>query len=356
MKKSNGKLVVFFITLFLLAVVYDGNVIYGSENETVTRKYTFISNYKRDTGKGFDNNITENGEEYRLEEVTQKVINAKALKKKKKKTITKTSNGISENKEYIPEEKIVKDNITYQLKKTEKEENTVNKGNIREVTGYLDFDNKSAAANAPENRTFTANGATAECKKQRMEKLKANSWQDSYINLTFISYDADYYEWNGVQIDGSSKNPLKGYEKEILKSIGADTKNYRVVTTYWTGKAYQKDGVYYRKAKADIQKKIPHYRVHYKGYSKPKSKKICVYTSTYEATVYEKTGEYEYTIEATAVFRKIETAKETSKIIRIGIILLSFIVAGILFIVYFTSGKDEKKHIKEHGNLKHNDK
>lgn len=87
-----------------------------------------------------------------------------------------------------------------------------------------------------------------------MEKLKANSWQDSYINLTFISYDADYYEWNGVQIDGSSKNPLKGYEKEILKSIGADTKNYRVVTTYWTGKAYQKDGVYYRKAKADIQK------------------------------------------------------------------------------------------------------
>lgn len=89
MKKSNGKLVVFFITLFLLAVVYDGNVIYGSENETVTRKYTFISNYKRDTGKGFDNNITENGEEYRLEEVTQKVINTKALKKRRKKLLQK---------------------------------------------------------------------------------------------------------------------------------------------------------------------------------------------------------------------------------------------------------------------------
>lgn len=343
MIKNNKIFIVFFFILFFTAV-YEGKVIYGSENETVTRQYTFTSNQETDTGEGFENSITENGEEYSLQDVTQKVIKTKALKEKKKKTITKTSNAISENEEYTPKKKIVKDNVTYKLKNTIKEEKTIKNGNSREVTGYLDFDSKSVAEYAPDTRIFTANGATAECKKQSMEKLKANSWQDSYINLTFMSETADYYEWNGVQIDGNSKNPLKGYEKEILKSIGADTKNYRVVTTYWTGKAYKKDGMYYRKAKVDIQKKVPHYRVHYKGYSKPKSKRVSVYISTYEATVYEKTGENEYTIEATAVYKKVVPVikKDTPKIIRIGIILLAFGITGVLFIIYFKSGKEHK--------------
>lgn len=345
MMKSKIFIVFFFI--FFFTTVYEGKVIYGSEEETVTRQYTFTSNRETDTGEGFENKITDNGEEYSLEKVTQRVIKTKALKEKKKKTITQSS-------DEIPKKKIVKDNVTYELKKTEKEEKTIRKGDSREVTGYLDFDSKSAAENAPNTRTFTANGATAECKKQNMEKLKASSWEDSYINLTFMSYVADYYEWNGIEIDGNSKNPLKGYEKEILQSIGADSENYQVVTTYWNGKAYQKDGMYYRKAKADIRKKIPHYRVHYKGYSKPKSKKVSVYTSTYEATVHEKTGEYEYTIEVTAFYKKVVPIikKDTPKIIRIGIILLSFGVAGILFIIYFKSGKEQKLEKHKNSNRK----
>lgn len=346
MKKSNGIVVFFFFSIILSAVVYDTSVIYGRENETVTRKYTFISNSEVDKGEGFENEITENGKKYRLEDVAYRIVKKKALTEKKKKSITIQSGELAENTEYTPKKKIVKDNVTYKLKNTRKKEKIIRNGDRREVTGYLDFDSKNAAENAPETRTFTANGATAECKKQSMEKLKASGWEDSYINITFMSQDKNYYEWNGVQVDGDAKNPLKGHEKEILKSIGVDTGNYIVVTTYWKGRAYQKDGMYYRKARADIRKKIPHYRVHYKGYSRPEEKKMSVYISTYEAAVKEKTGEYEYTIEAAAVYREIvpETTVQPDmpKIIRSGIILLSFGITGVLFIIYFKSGKEKR--------------
>ena len=42
------------------------------------------------------------------------------------------------------------------------------------------------------------------------------------IDFTFTSSDKDYYEWNGHEIDGKSKNPLRGYDDEILKSINVD--------------------------------------------------------------------------------------------------------------------------------------
>lgn len=346
MKKRNGIVISFFFSIILLAAVYDTFVIYGGENETLTRQYTFTSNSETDKGKGFQSEITENGKKYRLEDAVYKVVNKKALTEKKKKSITMQSGELAENTEYTPKKKIVRDNVTYKLKNTKKEEKTIRNGGRREVTGYLDFDSKNAAENAPDTRTFTANGATAECKKQSMEKLEASGWEDSYINITFMSQDKNYYEWNGVQVDGDAKNPLKGHEKEILKSIGADTGNYTVVTTYWNGRAYRKDGMYYRKARADIRKKIPHYRVHYKGYSRPEEKRMSVYISTYEAAVKEKTGEYEYTIEAAAVYREIvpETTvqPEMPKIIRSGIILLSVGITGVLFIIYFKSGKERK--------------
>ena len=353
MTKNNGNFLIFF---FALVFLLTGYTVSGSENDTITKKETFKSSYESETKK-YEDSIFENNAEYKLQNVSYKVIDKKAVKEKKKKTITLTSDEVAENDTYTPKKKVKEGNITYKLKSTEKVEKSKSEEKRRKVTGYIDYDSKSAAQSAPDIHTFTANGATADCKKQGMKKLKANSWESSYINLTFMSYDKDYYEWNGVQIDGDAKEPLKGHEAELLKSIGADTDNYRVKKTYWSGKAYQKDGIYYRKAKADIQKKIPHYRVHYEGYSKPKSKKTYVYKSTYEATVKEDTGEYLYTIEAIALYKRIipetttahqeVTRKETPRIIRVGIFLFSIIFIGVLYIVYFKSGKEkESKHLR----------
>ncbi len=352
MTKNNGNFLIFF---FALVICVAGCIkVSGNANDIITKVQTFQSDSESDTGSEFEKTISENGFEYQLENVESKVIEKKPVKEKKKKTITVTSDEVAENDTYTPKKKIIKENITYKLKNTEKVEKTASSGeDSRKVTGYMDYDSKNAAQSAPEKHTFTANGATAECSKKSMEKLKANSWESSYIDLTFMSYDKDYYEWNGVQIDGNSKNPLKGYENEILKSIGADTDNYRVKKTYWDGKAYKKDGMYYRVAKVDIQKKIPHYRVHYEGYSKPKVKKTYVYKSIYEATVNEDTGKYMYTIEQTAFYKKIipETTtvqkvvkrKETPRVIRVGIFLFSIIFIGVLYIVYFKSGKEQKR-------------
>ena len=92
-------------------------------------------------------------------------------------------------------------------------------------------------------------------KKKNMVKEKAASWQSSWIDFTFTSSDKDYYEWNGHEIDGKSKNPLRGYDDEILKSINVDKSNYKIGDTYWKGSAHKKNGIYTENSGWKLEKK-----------------------------------------------------------------------------------------------------
>ena len=339
-KQTKLGIISFFSLLFMLSF----SVSVFAETETVTKIETYKSNDK-DEKRECEKQFSKDGIKYKFINETYEIVNQEDNFDNEIETLT--INRETKSKTYSPKKKIKKNGITYKLKNVENSVRTVKKKNGRKVTGYLSFDSKNEALSAPTTRVFSANGATAKCKKKNMVKEKAASWQSSWIDFTFTSSDKDYYEWNGHEIDGKSKNPLKGYDDEILKSINVDKSNYKIGDTYWKGSAHKKNGIYTRKLRVEVKKKVPHYRVNYEGYSDDETEDIITYKLTYEGTVQIKTGTT-YDIKKTAYYEKVPEPKKTVKevLISIGVFILEISFVGILFIIFFKKGNGIKQKNK----------
>lgn len=342
----------FIFNSFLAVVVFTSMFFtcftYGSE--PLTRTHIYVSNQSDYEYREFDKEIKNKGNEYVLTNIEYKILESKTITKKVKDNIVVKSKKIPEGEVYIPKKTIVQNNITYRLKNTTQKNITTTVDIKRKVTGYLDFESKEDAQNSNKTQYFTVTGTdgnkvSAYCNKKNIEKLPAASWQDSYITLDFTSDSPDYYEWQGKEVNGKANNPLKGREAELLKSIGANTKEYRVKNIFWMGKAVKKRGIYYRTLKANIQKKIPHYRVNYVGYSTGRKVTATIYTSKYVGKREVDTGKRKYKIKATAFYSIVIKEPEILKkpIVKLGIFIFAFIIVGILFIIYFKSDKKDKK-------------
>ena len=271
-----NRLLILFFTFSLLLMLSQVSVF--AETETMTKVETYKSSDEKETRQS-ETQFSKDGIKYKFLDETYEIVNQEDNFDNEIKTLT--INKETRSKTYSPKKIIKKNGITYKLKNVENSVRTVKKKNGRKVTGYLSFDSKSEALSAPATRVFSANGATAKCKKKNMVKEKAASWQSSWIDFTFTSSDKDYYEWNGHEIDGKSKNPLRGYDDEILKSINVDKSNYKIGDTYWKGSAHKKNGIYTRKLRVEVKKKVPHYRVNYEGYSDDETEDIITYKLTY---------------------------------------------------------------------------
>ena len=316
----------------------------AKEIETITKCETYKSNNEEEK-KESETQFNKDGVTYKLIDEKYEIINQEDNFKDEVKTLM--VNKETKSKTYTPKQQIKRNGITYKLKSAEDNVKTVKKQKGRKVTGYLSFDSKEEALSAPQTKVFSANGATAKCSKKNMVKEKAASWQSSWIDFTFTSSDKDYYEWNGHEIDGNSKNPLKGYDDEILKSINVDKSNYKIGDTYWKGSAHKKNGIYTRKLRVEVKKKVPHYRVNYEGYSNDETEEITTYKLTYEGTVQIKTGTT-YKIKKTAFYEKVPEPKKTVKevLMSIGVLILEISLVGVLFIIFFRKGNENKEKIK----------
>lgn len=336
-KQTKLRIISFFSLLFLLSF----SVSVFAETETVTKIETYKSNDKNEKRES-EKQFSKDGIKYKFLDETYEIVNQEDNFKDEVKTLT--VNKETKNKKYAPKKNITRNGIKYKLKSVEDNVRTVRKQKGRKVTGYLSFDSKEAAMSAPNEKVFSAGGATANCKKKNMVKEKAAGWQSSYIDFTFTSSDKNYYEWNGHEIDGDSNNPLKGYDDEILKSINVDKSNYKIGDTYWKGSAHKKNGIYTRKLRVEVKKKVPHYRVNYEGYSDDETEDIITYKLTYEGTVQIKTGTT-YDIKKTAYYEKIPESKKTVRevLISIGVMILEISFVGILFIVFFKKGNEIKQ-------------
>ena len=339
-KQTKLRIISFFSLLFLLSF----SVSVFAETETVTKIETYKSNDKNEKRES-EKQFSKDGIKYKFLDETYEIVNQEDNFKDEVKTLT--VNKETKNKKYAPKKNITRNGIKYKLKSVEDNVRTVRKQKGRKVTGYLSFDSKEAAMSAPNEKVFSAGGATANCKKKNMVKEKAAGWQSSYIDFTFTSSDKNYYEWNGHEIDGDSNNPLKGYNDEILKSINVDKSDYKIGKTYWKGSAHKKNGIYTRKLRVEVKKKVPHYRVNYEGYSDDETEEIITYKLTYEGTVQIKTGTT-YDIKKTAYYEKVPESKKTVKevLISIGVMILEISFVGILFIVFFKKGNEIKQKNK----------
>lgn len=318
----------FFLLLMVSGFFFTENV---SAKETVTEVQTYVTTNK-DEKLGFDSDKEPNGK-YELKDIKYEVVSVEPVTEVE--TITRVSEAVKEGEEYIPEDEISISGITYNLKYTSEQETVIENEYVQEVRAWTEYQGKDKAEAAPDEKTVTVlNEKTNKevsviCKKSGMEMLSEVVWEDTYIDITFIAYDADSFIWNGIEIPKNIEEPLKGYEKELIESVGGTADNFKVESIKWQGKMYLNDkGVPCRKARAYVKKKVPYWRVTYTGSINEEEVKGTVYTAVYEGTK-SKDNLNNYTIKATATYEKNSIVVQVT----LAIMLVIVLIIGTLFIL-----------------------
>lgn len=332
-KKKNRKLL--WLCLSLLLMTPETEILAAQTGQIQKEiQYTTLDAGEK---KSFEKTITQDGRKYILNDVSYEVLSKNPVKQKEKVSLTKVSKPVKKKSSFQPEEKIEKDGVTYELEKVTEKEKVSKKESTQTVSAYSVYESLSEAEAAPSQKTVSVKDSVTKenrpvvCKKTTTKKT-GSVWVDSYIDILFTGYDADNFIWNNVTVKKNSKNPLKGYEKELLSSVGGDATNYKIKSISWNGKSYKKKGKLYRKARAVVRKKVPRYRVSYSGSILHKEEKKTVYTCLYQGVKETETKEMSYVISAKATY-KAEKEGISPVVITVTLVLVFAAVVGILFIL-----------------------
>lgn len=326
--------------LLLMSLTLSNMTVFASENtgEGMVKSHTFTAREKDATcEEEFENKIKENGSTYKLKSIDYEVVKKSPVIDKKEVKKEVESEFVPEDETFEPEETITENGVTYKLEGFEEIEDA----ETQRVTGFDDYDHKVTAADVPTQKEFTVtNDVTGEtesvlCTLSGIEKAYSK-WVDTYINITFESYDSVAYEWQGVEVPNNTEHPLQGYEDLLLQSVGGDSTNFRVNDISWSGAPYTENGVVYRDAVASVQRFVQYYRANYAGEFDPGIKYKVTYKGTEEV---ESTTEFDYEILATATYEK---SISPMVIAGLGILVLVGLVIGILYIL--SKKKKEKEN------------
>ena len=294
----------------------------------------------------FDKEIMESGSAFKLLDIAYQVIKEEPETEDRAVRYKKKTKVLKENSNYKPSKTIIENGINYRLEYTSRDEVTSQEEYTQTVTGQTDYYNLEEAQNAPLIKNIrTLNKKTQKWESVQCEQVGMNvlsdGWEDSVINITFVSYDKQYFQWQGILVKKKKKNPLSGYEKQIVESVGRDTDDYKVTDISWDGTAYRNSrGVLCRDAVAKVKRKISHYRVTYKGEIRNSGKKGVVYTSTYSGLQKLETGKTLYTIKATATYKSKTDTTVLAVGLTVGVVLL---IVAIIGIIYFLKKKQKVK-------------
>lgn len=338
------KKILSFVAVVLVAL--PGTVSASTGNLMKTYEYTTQDQAEKVSDQ-FSKEIRENGKTYRLKNISYHVLSEKPVITQEPVSKTVKSGKLTKDAEYSPEETIEQDGVEYFLQDTVSRDVVLKKGSSRTVSGYTEYRSKSKADTAPAQKLISATDSkTGKVYSQTCSKVatsKRTEWENTSIRIRFIGYDAGSYKWNGITVKKNDKSPLKGYEKELLNSVGVSPgqmKNYRVGKIIWAGKAYRNaNGVLCRDATAAVRKKVNIYRVSYRGMKTVEDTMGVVYTSTYAGIRQTETGSVNYQIRAQAEY---EPEKEVPYLfigLTAGILIAIVLMIGILFIIK----KKEKK-------------
>lgn len=255
---------------------------------------------------------------------------------------------------YDPERTVEEDGITLYLQESTSEAVTQKKGKTNQLNSYTDYFSKSQADAAPTVKKITAldpdtqKEYTGNANKTAVEKR--SEWENSYIDIHFAGYDAERYQWNGIMVEKNEQNPLKGYHKELLQSVGVTAgqmKNYKVGKISWTGQAYRNEkGILCRDARAAVKRKRNIYRVMYQGIYSEEDTMGVVYQTTYAGIRNRETGVTNYQMKAVAEYQMEDLKKIPAATITIGILLVLVATIGILNLIYI-HGKNRKIEQKQ---------
>lgn len=346
MRRYRVKCLAVLMAVFL-SFMLPGEAQASSSGSTITKEVEYLSKEKAQKADAwFQEKIIEDGKTWSLQGIDYEIVREEPVMISETVTETVKSRVIKEGETYLPEETITKDGITYNLSETTESEKVIEKGYVQNVTGYFDYHSLREAQAAPAVKMVTAEDrqtgetVTLRCGYEGITR-RADTWEDTHIDITFVSYDADTFLWNKVTVLKNKKNPLEGYEKELLESVGGNSKDYRIQNVHWSGKAYKNaNGILCRNARAEVRKRIRHYRVNYRGERTAEDTKGTVYTSVYTGLKETDNGERTYTIKAVATYEKQTEIPVMG--ITLGILLFLLVVIGIIFILKKKQSPEDK--------------
>lgn len=297
--------------------------------------------------KPMDKEIQKNGKKYELKGISYEIVEETPEIEKKKVMLEQQSGAILKGTTFEFPKEIKKDEVVYQLKEVKEEEAEAYR---QGVESYTEYEYVVSENNVPKTKTVSAKNEktgveeTVECTLNRVH-MTHTKWVDSTIDITFQGYDRNAIEWEGIVFpnDRGAGAPLKGYETQLLASVGLDNSNGKIQNTYYTSDMYtDADGVVCRNAQADIQKLVPVYRAEYIGeINTPYVIKTALYEGEQEVANKENVS---YVIEATGRYEEVQSPIVA---ISVGIAIIILLIVLILYVLAKKKKKEETKEIHE---------
>ena len=337
--------------LVLVLVMLPGVGVRAAAPELIQKEKQYVTLNEKEK-QPFDKSIVIDGKTYQLQNVSYETVSKNPVKVKEKVTLIKKTKPMKKSESFEAEKKITKDGVTYKLIGVGKKEKKSKKKWKQTVAAYSEFDSLSDANKASSQKTVTVTDkktgkmVAVPCMKTSTRKT-AETWDYSHIDILFSGYDAETFIWQDLKVKKNTQEPLKGYETALIESVGGNPDKYKVQKIAWNGKSYKKNGTIYRKARATVRKKIPHYRVDYSGSITHTEEPDYVYSCTYAGVKETDSKDISYVVAAKANYQ-LEQKPETKKIpvlfITLAVVLVLAAVVGILFILV------KKRKLKEGGN------
>lgn len=341
-----NKVITFFLLLVLTTGLLSGCATDNSEDSTVKKEITYQTEDKSEKkDSSFQEKIHENGKSYKLDHIEYKVISKENKKKNGNYTKEVVSDPIIAGENYAPVQEFVDpDNgVKFSLSNAKAKEKVVDDVYSQEVTGYTDYDQFVDSSSVPSEKTITTtNENTGEvqevvCTLTGIEPIE--NLENSYIDITYISYDSDYFQWGDMVVKKNESKPDLD-SATLVKSVGADPNTCTVKNVYWRGKTYTQNGEICRDARADVTIKKTYYRANYTGTLQTSG---TVYTAEYTGILeYSVPDQYIYDMSATAIYHQSHIALMVGA--GIGILIL---IAAIVWLLMFFSKKKKENNSEE---------
>ena len=338
--KVCGMKVHIFILFTVVSAFAFSDHTYAADS-TVVKENRYTTNSSDDLHADYDEKIIEDNTFYKLKKVEYEVIDKSQVIVDK----SVLSDLMLDTDEYDPPEKITEDGLIYKLVDVKQiESETLD----QEVSGFDDYEKKISETDVPQTKTLkvedlrTGEEMEVECPLSGIEVLDGGTLIKDSIDVTFEGYSLGVFEWNGNYVRSDDEYPLKGYEKDLLKSVGLSPSIYSVSSITWKGEPYtDENGVDCRDAVAEIQHYGYLYRANYSSHIK-----YVKYEASYENA---ENDNFNYVIKATAVYEKVVSVTQAVFYAGIGILIFCILLVLIMYLVSRNKKEDGKSSEKEKG-------
>ena len=339
-KKVRGMKLHILILFTVVSALAFSDDTYAADS-TIVKENQYTTNSSDDLHADYDEKIIENNNFYKLKNVQYEVLDKSQV------IIDRSvvSDLMLETDEYDPPEEIKEDGLIYRLVDVKQiDSETLD----QEVSGFDDYEKKISEEDVPQTKTLkiedlrTGEEMEVECPLSGIEVLDGGTLIQDSIDITFEDYSLGVFEWNGTYVRSDDEYPLKGYEKDLLKSVGLSPSIYSVRSIAWSGEPYtDENGVNCRDAVAEIQHYGYLYRANYSSHIK-----YVKYEASYQNA---ENDHFNYVIKATAVYEKVVPVTQAVFYAGIGILIFCILLVLIMYLVSRRKKEDEKSSIKEEG-------